>query len=97
MANSGSSLETQTWYEPYQAREYRLFMKTDRFRSFLMNECRVQCLFVSGVDESSTADLKAVDGALVACDVCDEWGVLVCISWCLVSMCLFSGIVSSKI
>ena len=35
----GSSLEIQTWYEPYHAREFRFFKKTDFFRSLSMNLC----------------------------------------------------------
>ena len=33
----GSSLDSQIWYEPYHAKEFKLFMKTDLFKSFLMN------------------------------------------------------------
>ena len=39
----------------------------------------MQCFLVSGTDESCAADLKAVDCALVASDICDEWSVLVCL------------------
>ena len=39
--NVGFSLDTQIWYDPYQARELRLFMKTDFFILFLMNLCNV--------------------------------------------------------
>ena len=35
----GSSLEIQTWYEPYHAREFRFFKKTVFFRSLSMNVC----------------------------------------------------------
>ena len=36
----GSSLDSQIWYEPYQARKFKLFMKTDLLRSFLIKEAR---------------------------------------------------------
>ena len=41
----GSSLDSQIWYEPYHANEFKLFMKTDLFKSFLMNECKVCNVF----------------------------------------------------
>ena len=48
VADSCFSLETQTWYEPYQTREYRLLMNTDLFRPLFMNVCNVcnVCLFL---------------------------------------------------
>ena len=39
--NAGFSLDTQIWYDPYQARKFILFMKTDFFILFLMNLCNV--------------------------------------------------------
>ena len=37
----GSSLDTQIWYDPYQAREFRLLIKSDFLMPFLMNLCNV--------------------------------------------------------
>ena len=37
MVNIGSFLVSQIWYDPYQAREFKLFMNTDFFKSFLIN------------------------------------------------------------
>ena len=44
----GSSLDSQIWYEPYQAREFRLFMKSDLLSSFLISLWRLcsVCLFL---------------------------------------------------
>ena len=41
----GSSLDSQIWKEPYQAREFKLLMKTDFLRSFLMKECKLYNVF----------------------------------------------------
>ena len=41
----GSSLDSQIWYEPYHASMFKLFMKTDLLRSFLMKECKVCNVF----------------------------------------------------
>ena len=41
----GSSLDSQIWYEPYHANMFKLFMKTDLLRSFLMKECKVCNVF----------------------------------------------------
>ena len=41
----GSSLDSQIWYEPYQAREFKLVMKTDLLRSFLIKECKLCNVF----------------------------------------------------
>ena len=39
--NEGFSLDSQIVYKPYQAREFRLLMKTDFLMLFLMNLCNV--------------------------------------------------------
>ena len=54
----GSSLDSQIWYEPYHANEFKLFMKTDLFKSFLMNECKVCNVFWCLMSELSELTWK---------------------------------------
>ena len=92
----GSSLDSQIWYEPYQAREFKLFMKTDLFRSFLMNECKLCNVFWFLV----LTNPVLVTSKQLRVHLYPEMSVRKCeylfvFSLCLMSMFVIIGIVSS--
>ena len=71
--NEGFSLDTQILYKPYQAREFRLLMKTDFLMLFLMNLCNVLNVFlVSGVYDPCTGNFKIIHCCGITSDVCEE-------------------------
>ena len=92
----GSSLDSQIWYEPYQASEFRLFKKTDLLRSFLMNECKLCNVFWFLV---LTNPVLVTSKQLIV-HLYPEMSVRKCeylfvFSLCLMSMFVIIGIVSS--
>ena len=84
----GSSLDSQIWYEPYQARELRLFMKSDLLSSFLIS-CLFLLLMKPVLDSSKLFSMHLHPVISVR-----NGEYFVVFSWCLVSMFLVSGIVS---
>ena len=69
----GSSLDSQIWYEPYHASMFKLFMKTDLLRSFLMKECKVCNVFWFLVFTNPVlVTSKQFKSAFVSCDICQK-------------------------
>ena len=92
----GSSLDSQIWYEPYHASMFKLFMKTDLLRSFLMRECKVCNVFWFLVFTNpvlvTSKQLRVHLYPVISVRKCEY---LLVFSLCLVSMFVIIGIVSS--
>ena len=74
----GSSLETQIWYEPYHARAFRFFEKTDFSRSLSWNvSARFSGLWFL-VLIPRACNFKAVDRTFISRDITQEGNDHIC-------------------